>query len=91
MTRVGAVWTELGDDPCHGCGIAYALELEVRCVGCDRGTCSACVTVVHGEAWCAECHGEHACEGERTHGRGDLTGLGERTPGRARQRRGGAR
>ena len=76
MTRLAHGWGEQGDDPCHGCGIDYALELEARCVACDRGTCAACVLLVRGELWCAECAGESTpgSAAEQLAARGRATG-----------------
>ena len=42
---------------CPACEQPYALDIEYRCVGCDREVCALCVVVVRevGEAWCPEC------------------------------------
>lgn len=53
-------WLDDGSETCHACTHRYVYEIEVRCVGCDRGLCSHCAVIesVTREPWCAECLAE---------------------------------
>ena len=50
-------WLAGGTEHCPFCLQRYALEVELRCTGCDRGMCAHCVTHVHvhEDVWCPEC------------------------------------
>ncbi|MDX1661065.1 MAG: hypothetical protein R3326_04675 [Gemmatimonadota bacterium] len=50
-------WVERADEPCPFCLQSYALELEVRCVACDRPSCPICAVRVRRsrEAFCPAC------------------------------------
>jgi hypothetical protein len=50
-------WLEPSRDPCPACGVAYAVSVEVRCTGCDRGLCAECVVRVGRTRlpFCPEC------------------------------------
>lgn len=47
-----------GTETCSLCTFNYVLEMELRCVACDRGFCEHCVIVVREtrEIFCPECH-----------------------------------
>ncbi len=45
MTRT-SWWLEGGELRCPVCLQRYALQVEVRCVECDRGTCPFCAVTV---------------------------------------------
>lgn len=55
-------WIHVSGDRCGFCGQRHSLELEYRCVGCDREVCALCLVVVrHGaEPWCPECEPEES-------------------------------
>lgn len=53
-------WIERSDEPCPSCLHRYALEMEVRCVACDRPLCPVCVVRVREsrEWFCPECRSD---------------------------------
>jgi len=53
-------WLSGGTEWCFVCGAAYVLELERRCVACDRGSCPHCVFLVRTtrEVYCLPCQVE---------------------------------
>lgn len=50
-------WLTGGEERCRICLQRYAVQVEVRCVDCDRGTCPFCTALVEGsrERWCVDC------------------------------------
>jgi hypothetical protein len=50
-------WLAGGGERCRICLQRYVLEMELRCVACDLGTCPFCAVVVHEtrEVHCAHC------------------------------------
>jgi hypothetical protein len=58
-------WLQYGTESCHCCSHAYVYELELRCVGCDRGVCEQCALIERAtaEAWCAACRDEQQSGG----------------------------
>jgi hypothetical protein len=47
---------EGGSETCPDCLDAYWVEMEVRCVVCDRAACAACMVIVRGaRPVCREC------------------------------------
>lgn len=64
-TRAAPWWLVGGTEQCPLCLQSYALEVEVRCTGCDRGFCAHCIADVEVReelrvrldegAWCPEC------------------------------------
>lgn len=50
-------WIERAHEPCPSCLQRYTLELEVRCVACDRAVCPVCAVRVREtrETFCAQC------------------------------------
>lgn len=58
-------WIERADEPCPFCAQRYALELEVRCVACDRPICPVCAVRAREirQAFCVECPPDADAEG----------------------------
>ena len=58
-------WLTGGTEQCPFCLERYALEVEVRCVACDRGLCAHCLARVRlrEEAWCPACAAAEAGRG----------------------------
>lgn len=64
-TRKASWWLVGGTEQCPFCLQSYAVEVEVRCTGCDRGFCGHCIARVEvreelharldEEVWCPEC------------------------------------
>ena len=50
-------WLEGGSEVCPFCLGAYWIEVEVRCVACDRPGCMHCVVAVRerGDVCCPAC------------------------------------
>lgn len=65
-SRPRPYWLDTGTETCHGCTHAYVYQMEIRCVGCDRGVCEQCVVIesVTRETWCAGCHAAAAEEAD---------------------------
>lgn len=40
-------WLGDGEECCEICGVAMAVQVELRCTGCDAGICEHCSLVVH--------------------------------------------
>lgn len=57
-TRRG--WIEVSQGSCGFCAQRHALEIEYRCVQCDREVCALCVVVLRErrETWCPACVSE---------------------------------
>jgi hypothetical protein len=53
-------WLEGGTEACSGCTHLYFVEMEFRCVACDRGICCHCVWVADAArtVLCAACAAE---------------------------------
>lgn len=51
-------WLVGGSERCLFCWQLYVVEMELRCVACDRGACPHCGVVVweSPEVFCIECH-----------------------------------
>lgn len=64
-SRPKPYWLDTGTEICHGCTHSYVYQMELRCVGCDRGVCEQCVVIEHvtRETWCAECHEKDGAHG----------------------------
>ncbi len=60
IVREGRGWVDGERDLCGFCLQVYVVELEVRCVGCDRAVCPMCVVrlEVSAEMLCPECGAE---------------------------------
>jgi hypothetical protein len=50
-------WLEEGDESCEICGVTMAVQVELRCTGCDAGICEQCSVTVHEtrEVVCVPC------------------------------------
>ena len=61
-TRRG--WVRVDRGSCGFCGNRHALDIEYRCVGCDREVCAMCFVTVREtrEGYCPECAPEGALE-----------------------------
>lgn len=57
-SRTPPYWLEGGTERCFACEGFYVLQMEFRCVGCDRGLCEQCIVLVWPlrEVYCKECH-----------------------------------
>lgn len=57
-TRNLPYWLEGGTETCELCTVVHVLEMQMRCVACDRGCCERCVVIVRAtrEVFCSECH-----------------------------------
>lgn len=57
-------WWLSGEETCEFCAQQYTLEVEFRCVDCDRPICPMCVVVVREShrVVCPECHPDAAGE-----------------------------
>jgi len=57
MKRLPPYWLAGGSERCDLCTHAHVLEMQVRCVGCDRGVCDHCVVRVREteEVFCFDC------------------------------------
>lgn len=57
-TRELPYWLEGGTETCDLCTVVHVLEMQMRCVACDRGCCEQCVVIVRAtrEVFCSECH-----------------------------------
>ena len=57
-------WIGEGSEPCPFCLQGYVLELEMRCVACDRPGCMHCMVRVRSaevvDVRCPECDDDHA-------------------------------
>lgn len=51
------IWRETESDRCGFCGHVHALDIEYRCVGCDREICALCLVTVETRhtGFCPEC------------------------------------
>ncbi|MEX2571328.1 MAG: hypothetical protein WD737_08470 [Gemmatimonadota bacterium] len=51
-------WLSTGTETCLICTHAYVLQMEYRCVACDRGLCEQCAVIVRPAlaVFCVECH-----------------------------------
>jgi hypothetical protein len=50
-------WVSGGTETCHVCEHTHVVEMQLRCVGCDRGVCAQCAVVVREtrEVFCTQC------------------------------------
>lgn len=59
-------WLSGGTETCEFCEQLHVLQVEFRCVGCDRASCEHCIVIVEtGEVLCHECVAEEDGEEER--------------------------
>ena len=65
MSTRNLTWRQVETGACGFCGHRHALEIEYRCVGCDRGVCALCLVMVleTREGFCPECAPASAAAG----------------------------
>ncbi|HET7273604.1 MAG TPA: hypothetical protein VFI91_00370 [Longimicrobiaceae bacterium] len=59
-SRTIPYWLDDGTEMCESCTHLHILQMEYRCVACDRPLCVHCFVIVREthEVFCEKCHPE---------------------------------